>query len=197
MHRIGNMAAAALCAIAAPATAATTIDFDSVAVGNYGPSLRIGQVTFVAAEDIAIREYLDPDGVTRKRICAWANQSCQFGLAGIFDAPVANLSMTLASVGEDYERVISSVALLSNQQTATDNFRLPPFNALYTLSFGTMGDIAAFTFYAPAPLTLTVGNIRFDAAGAVPEPATWAMMIAGFGLVGAGLRRRLVVARIA
>ena len=26
--------------------------------------------------------------------------------------------------------------------------------------------------------------------GPVPEPATWAMMIAGFGLVGAGLRRR-------
>lgn len=28
------------------------------------------------------------------------------------------------------------------------------------------------------------------AGGAVPEPATWAMMIAGFGLAGAGLRRR-------
>jgi len=28
------------------------------------------------------------------------------------------------------------------------------------------------------------------AAGAVPEPAAWAMMIAGFGLVGASLRRR-------
>lgn len=27
-------------------------------------------------------------------------------------------------------------------------------------------------------------------AGAVPEPATWAMMIAGFGMVGASLRRR-------
>lgn len=27
-------------------------------------------------------------------------------------------------------------------------------------------------------------------AGAVPEPATWAMMIAGFGLVGATMRRR-------
>ena len=26
--------------------------------------------------------------------------------------------------------------------------------------------------------------------GAVPEPATWAMMIAGFGMVGAGMRRR-------
>jgi len=29
-----------------------------------------------------------------------------------------------------------------------------------------------------------------DSAGAVPEPATWAMMIAGFGLVGASMRRR-------
>ena len=29
-----------------------------------------------------------------------------------------------------------------------------------------------------------------DVAGAIPEPATWGMMIAGFGLVGASLRRR-------
>nr|WP_243445723.1 PEPxxWA-CTERM sorting domain-containing protein [Polymorphobacter arshaanensis] len=27
-------------------------------------------------------------------------------------------------------------------------------------------------------------------AGAVPEPASWAMMVAGFGLVGGALRRR-------
>jgi hypothetical protein len=30
----------------------------------------------------------------------------------------------------------------------------------------------------------------------VPEPATWAMMIAGFGLVGAAMRRRSGVARV-
>lgn len=29
-----------------------------------------------------------------------------------------------------------------------------------------------------------------DSTAAVPEPATWAMMIAGFGLVGASMRRR-------
>jgi hypothetical protein len=29
-----------------------------------------------------------------------------------------------------------------------------------------------------------------DPAGAVPEPAAWTLMIAGFGMVGAGLRRR-------
>lgn len=35
------------------------------------------------------------------------------------------------------------------------------------------------------------GNFRIQAAaGAVPEPATWAMMLGGFGLVGASMRRR-------
>ena len=33
-------------------------------------------------------------------------------------------------------------------------------------------------------------NFNFEVAGAVPEPATWAMMIGGFGLVGGALRRR-------
>lgn len=32
-----------------------------------------------------------------------------------------------------------------------------------------------------------------NGGGAVPEPATWAMMIAGFGLAGAALRRRPTV----
>ena len=34
----------------------------------------------------------------------------------------------------------------------------------------------------------------YNGGGAVPEPATWALMITGFGLVGATLRRRRVVA---
>jgi hypothetical protein len=32
--------------------------------------------------------------------------------------------------------------------------------------------------------------IRLDNTPAVPEPASWALMIAGFGLTGAALRRR-------
>jgi hypothetical protein len=35
-----------------------------------------------------------------------------------------------------------------------------------------------------------LGVLWANFATAVPEPATWAMMIAGFGMVGAGLRRR-------
>jgi PEP-CTERM motif len=37
-------------------------------------------------------------------------------------------------------------------------------------------------------------NLTFNAAGNVPEPAAWAMMLAGFGLVGSAMRRREKVA---
>ena len=37
-------------------------------------------------------------------------------------------------------------------------------------------------------INFKVGN--FTPNGVIPEPATWAMMIAGFGLVGASMRRR-------
>jgi len=36
------------------------------------------------------------------------------------------------------------------------------------------------------PATLTLG----DRAGAVPEPATWAMMVGGFGMIGGAIRQR-------
>lgn len=40
--------------------------------------------------------------------------------------------------------------------------------------------------------------LRLDyGLSAVPEPTTWAMMIAGFGLAGASIRRRKAIARIA
>lgn len=45
------------------------------------------------------------------------------------------------------------------------------------------------------PITFTQAELRYQygqggPTGAVPEPSTWAAMILGFGLAGAGLRRR-------
>jgi hypothetical protein len=67
---------------------------------------------------------------------------------------------------------------------------------------------ALVNFGAPVTLTVNVAGIKFVRAywdeigrvqnggldnlrwNAVPEPATWAMMIGGFGFVGAAMRRR-------
>jgi hypothetical protein len=43
---------------------------------------------------------------------------------------------------------------------------------------------------------ITFGSDVPGGGGVVPEPATWAMMIAGFGLVGAAMRRRRVSGRV-
>lgn len=40
-------------------------------------------------------------------------------------------------------------------------------------------------------------KIKIEVSGGVPEPATWAMMIMGFGVVGAAMRRRRVALPIA
>jgi hypothetical protein len=34
------------------------------------------------------------------------------------------------------------------------------------------------------------GTVKFNLAGGVPEPATWGLMLLGFGLVGGSMRRR-------
>lgn len=49
-----------------------------------------------------------------------------------------------------------------------------------------------FDQYRPQDISSGLSEVRFSSASAVPEPATWAMMITGFGLVGAMLRRRRV-----
>jgi hypothetical protein len=82
-----------------------------------------------------------------------------------------------------------------------DNTIMPGVTGLFSLD-GTSADFAngeSINFYAfnrgdtvstGSTDAFTVTLDSFAAAGAVPEPATWAMLILGFGLVGGALRRR-------
>ena len=58
----------------------------------------------------------------------------------------------------------------------------------FTIDGATSTELAALKFSSDN------NSFEFDnlnvVSGAVPEPATWAMMIAGFGLVGGAMRRR-------
>jgi hypothetical protein len=46
--------------------------------------------------------------------------------------------------------------------------------------------------YTPEAYFFNNGEIADRAFGAVPEPASWAMMIGGFGVIGASIRRRKI-----
>lgn len=50
------------------------------------------------------------------------------------------------------------------------------------------GDVLSFQAIT-LPVGFTDGTIAVE-AGAVPEPASWALFVTGFGLVGAAVRRR-------
>ncbi len=71
------------------------------------------------------------------------------------------------------------------------------------------GSLSPNTAYYTSPIVLRWGpdgydvgldNITFDvravSAGAVPEPASWALMIFGFGIAGAAMRRRNTTAHV-
>lgn len=74
---------------------------------------------------------------------------------------------------------------------ALDNFSLLAFdihggNDLAGVGVST-GEVDEFDGYEPLRPALAGA---FGSAAAVPEPASWALMVAGFGLVGGAIRRR-------
>lgn len=79
-------------------------------------------------------------------------------------------------------------------QIGTNALRTPEngttqFNFSELAGFNGLTTRAGYTFNSGLSADTDIFRITFTAA-AVPEPASWAMMIAGFGLVGATMRRR-------
>ena len=65
-------------------------------------------------------------------------------------------------------------------QVGTDDFFLDSFSSGW--SFGYTGSASPGAFFVPRALSVVTSG--------VPEPATWAMMLMGFGLIGGTMRFR-------
>ena len=110
-----------------------------------------------------------------------------------FGTPVAAFGIDIATIARGFSGSSSGAFVLTVNGT--------PYTYNYSGSTG-FGFLGITTDTAFSSLTITTSknndslfdNVRFGtlAAGtpAVPEPATWAMMVAGFGLAGGALRRR-------
>ena len=94
----------------------------------------------------------------------------------------------------DYLRVdlsglsgLGPISLASYTCTPTGQFPCTTFNGGPSVDSSGSTSTSAFVSFG----VLRSGEVyNFSLGDAVPEPASWAMMIAGFGLAGAAMRRR-------
>ena len=131
------------------------------------------------------------------------------GWAGEFNAGTPLLYVGTGQMVFFFDHSIDGLTGLSAQANLTGDYTATAVGSLLgvpvvfstydsTNNLGPEGSIPHFTLGGPLDgLTVTTTNQGAGFAvgtAAVPEPAAWALMIAGFGLVGTALRRRQDVA---
>ncbi len=178
-------ATAAIAMASVPATAAT-VTFGEVAIANQ--TAVTNQYQSYGFTGSNLYYYVDSrDTFDGKGVSGTANPS-DFN----FLTPISNLSIdyvTLGTLGSASLSVFSGSTLLSSFAITGTSGNV---NASRTISGS---GITKLSFTSANPGYFTISTLRFtQSSGAVPEPATWAMMLIGFGAAGYAMRRRTRVA---
>ncbi|WP_409049594.1 PEPxxWA-CTERM sorting domain-containing protein [Sandarakinorhabdus sp.] len=170
--------------LAAPAAQAATIvvNFDNLTAGQ-----QVGTVN-----DLVFTNFEVGNGFGETSAPNFAFNS---GAPAGFDyAPgFTSLSFSAGAFADSQVSVFSGLGgagSLLGSVTITSALANPNAFTLWTVSFaGTGRSVAVGSALSSFGWDdVTIGT------GAVPEPASWAMLIAGFGLVGAAARRRRAIA---
>ncbi len=217
MTRILTVPAAALAAVlaAAPAAAFTPIlvpgsayvaattllgtpsvsqDYDSWTDGTLTVDFSSTVVGYDTA-DLAFMPNGRTEGDTIAPVMLLADRSASF-LQLSFDRPLRTFGFEIGTEVGDFQtytvRFFNGPTLLG---TISEYFEGDREIRLFAASAGPGQVITHVTTQTDwGPL---MGRLRYQLAptgGVVPEPASWAMLILGFGLVGASLRRQAAIA---
>lgn len=189
-------AVAAGMALAASAHAANTLTFDitniDVTVTNGSDPFCLGCAMGATALTPPASFDLGAGGSSTFKFVNFDLHGLGFGSATIdakltFDSPISGSvdSTGGASYVELFGKLTAGSLTWSVVPTITTSN-----GSTFDVSFENLGGLKGGSKVADY-VTITAGNV---VAGAVPEPASWALMIGGFGMAGAMLRRRGAIA---
>jgi hypothetical protein len=186
-----HFAAAAVAALAlTPATAATFTSSSSINGGGSFCNVNTNTTAFATGEVLGYTPQDCEGGFT----VAIDTTAKTITLTNIIGSPFGNYDFSTLEITGITEVTITSLSTLQylpifNPEQFEGSALTPAPLLSFTgssilITFDTAG-VGQFNFGADGGQAIFAYN-----GGVVPEPASWAMMIAGFGLVGAAMRRR-------
>ncbi len=187
MHK-SVVAAAVLCGsiVGAPASA-TLIDFNSYTPLNTCGTFSTGGLTFSTNTGTCVADW-NPNPIstngTPALIYGYGDLEITRTGGGLFEITTFSAGISWYSVQTFYP--IHVLATFADNTTISGTFHIG-------LGFGTSNASGpllkklAFTGLPDGYVAIDDITVNF---GAVPEPTSWAMLIAGFGIVGATMRMR-------
>jgi len=191
--------AAALVAatISAPAAALTTLGFDDLPGNSFAA---VGNYNGLHFDVFLVQSYLGgpPSGYQNGTISPGNIIFNGGGIAAtISSAHDFNLSSAWLTSAWNDGQTLDVVGSLNGTQVFTQSFGLNAVTPLLALFNTARIDSVVFSAhggtrhgYGGGPSNhFVIDDLSFGFA-AVPEPASWALLIAGFGMTGATLRRR-------
>lgn len=180
---------------ASPASAATVINFDNLGNGVQVTNQYAG-VTFSSQAGSQILTTAQSLGSSLPNFICSAKVSINCVDDVYLDFSTAVSALSFIAVGDNNVgqngnvRVFAGMSLLGTVNIIGDGNGFTPYlvdlgaySGITRIEIANITDVAGLGY---DDFTFTVGSV----GGAVPEPATWAMMLLGLGLVGSTMRRR-------
>ena len=203
------LAACLLCAGASSAIAAETSGtkyYDLVPTAQAHKVIEFIYVTVDFSYDMAASATLDPE------LCRDATWDC-----GYYEQGTAFIGLSPSGSDPYFDRVGSGFQMavgpepylyeISKSFSGTYGFTIDVRGTAFSFSVGSLPveltyDASAFIANYSGPpglvtneightnISAAISGYSFEYADAAPEPASWAMMLTGFGMIGAALRAR-------
>ncbi|CAN5291409.1 hypothetical protein BH11PSE5_BH11PSE5_11060 [soil metagenome] len=137
-----------------------------------------------------IVEFSGTGGNTVKLLITTASGIPSNGLAILSVSGLINGSTNVSGIGPiNLSGFLTDNVLYPNADPAFTSFGVGFLSPGFT--YNLWGDApGAYSFYAFNGSAYTIQSTGTASVAAIPEPATWGMMLLGFGMLGAGVRYR-------